>query len=120
MAAKSKCGICGRAKELVKTACCGHWICERLSCYEKHDRFTLCGNHYHNQHAGHWQDCEKCVAMFPAEMSAWYGTNEFNFEKMKKPPAFQPTQCSSCGVVIKLSEGGYSKLGPDHWYINCR
>ena len=45
-------------------------------------------------------------------MYVWYGTNEFNFEKLANPPTFEPTKCARCGVEIKLSEGGYS-LGPD-------
>jgi hypothetical protein len=24
----------------------------------------------------------------------WYGTNEYNFEKLPNPPAYEPTKCS--------------------------
>jgi hypothetical protein len=41
-------------------------------------------------------------------MYVYYGTNEYNFEKLANPPAYEPTKCSRCGKVIVLSEEGYS------------
>lgn len=43
------------------------------------------------------------------------GTNEYNFEKLDNPPDYEPTHCCKCGVVIVLSEGGYSQRGDEYW-----
>ncbi len=42
----------------------------------------------------------------------WYGTNEYNFEKLVNPPDYAPTTCVGCGTVISLAEDGYPH-GPD-------
>jgi hypothetical protein len=116
---KPRCGLCGKTKNLIKTDCCGNWICDdehkyvlfsyaRNSCYRNHRRFTLCGFHAGEGHAGYWKDCQKCRKEFPTEMYVWYGTNEYNFEKLENPPAYKPTKCSKCGAVIVLSGSGYS------------
>ncbi len=44
------------------------------------------------------------------EMYVWYGTNEFNFDKLENPPKFKPTYCAGCGEVIRLPDGGYTSL----------
>ncbi len=115
----AKCGLCGATKNLIKTECCGQWICDdeheyvmfsyaRNSCSRNHRRFTICGNHYAEGHSGHWKDCKKCRDALVTEMYVDYGTNEYNFEVLENPPAFEPTKCISCGAVIVLAEGGYS------------
>jgi predicted RNA-binding Zn-ribbon protein involved in translation (DUF1610 family) len=48
-------------------------------------------------------------------MYVWYGTNEFNFEKLENPPAFEPTHCAKCGRVIHLGTDGYTRH-PDGTY----
>lgn len=117
---KVRCGLCGKSKKLTATDCCGRAICDdeenyvmfsyaRNSCSRNHRRFTLCGHHQNEGHSGRWQDCGKCRKDFEAEMYVYYGTNEYNFEKLENPPPFQPTQCAKCSAVIKLSEGGYSQ-----------
>ena len=35
------------------------------------------------------------------------------------PPAYDPTRCAQCGVVIVLSEGGYSSVGDQHYCEKC-
>jgi len=63
---KAKCGLCGKTKKLMKTECCDNWICDdydqyvmfsfaRNSCARNHDRYTLCGYHYHEGHQGDWE-----------------------------------------------------------------
>lgn len=116
-----RCGLCGKTGKLTKTECCDQWICDdedqyvlfsysRDSCYRNHSRYTLCGYHYNEEHSGDWQTCKRCRADFEHELEMYveYGTNEYNFEKLKNPPKFKPTYCSRCGVRIILSEGGYS------------
>ena len=117
-----RCGLCEKRENLTRTECCNQWICDdeenyvifsyaRNSCHRNHSRFTLCASHQNEEHKGKWQDCKKCRANFQTEIYVWYGTNEYNFEKLPNPPAYEPTRCDGCKVVIKLSEGGYSQ-GP--------
>jgi hypothetical protein len=124
------CGLCGATANLTKTECCGQWICDdedqyelfsyaRNSCSRNHRRFTLCGHHHTEGHEGRWQDCSKCRDTFETEMYVYYGTNEYNFEKLPNPPAFEPTHCASCGKVIKLGEDGYSVLGSKYTCMDC-
>jgi hypothetical protein len=118
-----RCGLCGKRGSLTRTQCCGQWICDdehkyvlfsyaRNSCHRNHRRYTLCGHHHAERHAGTWQDCPKCRENFATEMYVWYGTNEYNFEKLVNPPDYAPTTCVGCGAVIHLGEDGFSH-GPD-------
>lgn len=124
------CGICGKTKNLTKTECCGNWICDdeqnyvmfsyaRNSCYRNHRRYTLCGFHHAEGHEGRWQDCAECRGNFETEMYVHYGTNEYNFEKLPNPPAYEPTHCHQCGQVISLGEDGYSISGGDYFCDRC-
>jgi len=127
---KNQCGLCGKTKNLIKTDCCGNWICNderkyimfsyaRNSCYRNHSRFTLCGYHHTEKHPGHWKDCKFCKGSFMTEMYVWYGTNKYNFEKLKNPPVYEPTHCTVCGKVIVLGEDGYAQLGDKFWCEDC-
>lgn len=118
-----RCFICGKRTNLVKTECCGQWICDdednyvlfsyaRNSCHRNHRRYTLCGSHHAEEHEGHWKTCSKCREDIKTEMYVWYGTNEYNFEKLENPPSFEPTHCDECGVIIRLGDDGYSE-GPN-------
>jgi hypothetical protein len=53
------------------------------------------------------------------EMYVWYGTNEYNFEKLENPPEYEPTLCTDCGKVIVLGEDGYAQLGDKFWCEVC-
>lgn len=127
---RPRCGLCGKTGKLTKTDCCGQWICDdedqyvlfsydTNSCHRNHDRYTLCAHHHEEGHAGAWQDCPECREDFETEMYVWYGTNEYNFEKLANPPAYEPTTCAKCGKVIHLGEGGYSICGNDYFCIRC-
>ncbi len=122
-----RCGLCGRTKNLTKTECCGNWICDdehkyvmfsyaRNSCSRNHRRYTLCSYHYTEGHPGNWKDCAKCREGFETEMYVWYGTNEYNFEKLPNPPEYEPTHCADCGKVIRLGEEGYYMISRDYYY----
>lgn len=127
------CELCGkRKKPREQTDCCGHWICNdeneyvlfsyaRNSCSRNHRRFTLCGFHHIEKHKGDWKTCKKCRESFEheLEMYVWYGTNEYNFEKLKNPPKFKPTYCSKCGTRIILPDEGYSTLCGVYRCDNC-
>jgi hypothetical protein len=52
-------------------------------------------------------------------MVVWYGTNEFNFEKMPDPPSYEPTKCSRCGTVINLGTDGHTRSGDEYWCEKC-
>jgi hypothetical protein len=52
-------------------------------------------------------------------MYVWYGTNEYNFEKLPNPPAYEPTTCHKCGRMISLGEDGYSSIGGHYFCDNC-
>jgi hypothetical protein len=54
---RPKSGLCGKTAKLIKTDCCGNWICNdegkcvifsyaRNSCHRNHSRFTLRGYHH--------------------------------------------------------------------------
>jgi len=125
-----KCGLCGKTGNLTKTECCGQWICDdedqyvlfsyaRNSCYRNHQRFTLCGYHYTEGHPGDWKTCQKCRDEIETEMYVYFGTNEYNFEKLENPPSYEPKECSKCGAAIVLSESGYSQRGDEYWCEKC-
>jgi hypothetical protein len=52
-------------------------------------------------------------------MYVWYATNEYNFEKLENPPDYEPTRCSQCGRVIRLSEESYSLKKGGYWCAEC-
>ena len=127
---KPKCGLCGKTKKLTKTECCGQWICDdedkyvlfsysTNSCSRNHRRYTLCGYHHIEGHEGNWKDCQKCRNSFETEIYVYYGTNEFNFQKLENPPAYLPTKCARCGTVISLGYDGYSTKGNEYWFEDC-
>jgi hypothetical protein len=125
------CGLCGKKnKTCQKIECCGNWVCgnendyvmfsySRDICCRNHRRFTLCGYHHTEGHRGDWQKCKECLSSFEPEICAWYGTNEYNFEKLSNPPKFKPTHCANCDVVISLSEGGYTSFGDKYACEKC-
>lgn len=122
-AAPRRCGLCRKTRKLTKTECCGNWICDdegnyvlfsyaRNSCYRNHRRYTLCGFHHTEEHPGRWTDCQRCLNdIAETEMCVWYGTNEYNFEKLKNPPAYEPARCAKCRKVIVLSQEAYTTSG---------
>lgn len=106
---KPTCGLCGSSKKLTKTECCDNWICDdedsyvlhsfaRNSCYRNHDRYTLCGFHYHNNHSGEWQDCKACKDAFDLSDYVDRGTNAYNFEVLKDPEKVT-IKCVNCGFT---------------------
>lgn len=91
----------------------------RDSCYRNHDRYTLCSYHYHEGHSGDWKTCPECRADFDTEMYVYYGTNEYNFEKLENPPEYEPTRCARCNTVIALGTDGYTMVGGDYFCTRC-
>jgi len=127
---RPKCGLCGKTRKLTKTQCCGQWICDdedkyvlfsyaTNSCHRNHSRYTLCGYHYTEKHPGDWKDCPDCRNSFETEMYVYYGTNEFNFQKLENPPPYLPTKCARCGVVISLGYDSYSRKGDEFRCEEC-
>lgn len=127
----ARCGLCGKTRTLTQTECCGQWICDdegryvlfsyaRNSCHRNHSRYTLCGFHHTEEHPGRWMECTRCLdEIAKTEMYVWYGTNEYNFEKLKNPPVYEPTHCSKCRKVIVLSTDGYSISGKGYVCGSC-
>lgn len=116
---KRRCGLCGKSGKLVKTDCCGQWICDdnskyvmfsfaRNSCWRNHNRYTLCAHHFYEKHKGDWQTCKKCLDDFDTEDYVDLGTNSCNFEKLKNPPTFEPTRCVVCNKIIVRAKEGYA------------
>ena len=72
-------------------------------------------------HKDSWKDCKKCLNDFKneLEMYVWYGTNEYNFEKLLNPPKFEPTYCAGCKKIISLSNGGYGTFGGKYVCDKC-
>jgi len=125
-----RCGLCGKTKNLTRTECCGNWICNdehkhtpfsigQDSCYRGHNRYTLCAYHFNEGHEGNWQDCPQCRKDFETEMYAWYGTNEYNFDKLENPPAYEPTKCVRCGGIIKLAQDTCTVTGDGYLCQAC-
>ena len=125
-----RCGLCGKTGNLTRTECCGQWICDdeeryvmfsfaRNSCHRNHDRYTLCSYHHNENHQGDWKTCPKCREDFETEIYVYYGTNEYNFEKLENPPAYEPTRCAKCKRIIVLSEDGYSMRGEKYFCSKC-
>ena len=118
-ASEDACGLCGKTKRLTWTECCNRLICDdegeyvpfsyaRSSCSRNHRRYTLCGLHHMEGHEGTWKTCAACRKYCAElEMYVYYGTNEYNFEKLENPPAYKPTHRRSCGRVIALGRDGY-------------
>jgi len=52
-------------------------------------------------------------------MYVWYGTNEYNWEKLENPPKYEPEKCKICGRKIDMGKGGYSRSGPDYLCWEC-
>ncbi|MBI3370954.1 MAG: hypothetical protein HY017_04230 [Betaproteobacteria bacterium] len=129
--AKPRCGLCGKSGKLTKTECCGNRICDdhnkyvafsyaRNSCSRNHDRYTLCAYHHNEGHSGRWIDCKECRKSFETEIYVWYGTNEYNFEKLENPPSFEPKHCAVCGKIINLGTDGYAQLGDRFTCEECQ
>lgn len=127
---KPKCGLCGKSRNLTQTGCCDNWICDdehkyvmfsyaRNSCHRNHSHYTLCAYHHTEEHEGDWKDCARCRRSFETEIYVWYGTNDYNFEKLPNPPAYEPTKCSQCSVIIVLSDDEYSRLGKEYFCGEC-
>lgn len=127
---KRRCDLCGKSVKLVQTECCGQWICDdedsyvlfsyaRDSCSRNHRRYTLCGYHSAEEHAGSWKACSECRTSFEMEMYVYYGTNEYNFEKLENPPAYAPTKCARCKAIISLGTDGYSQRGGAYYCEDC-
>ena len=127
---KERCGLCGKRGKTTKTGCCGNLICDdynqyklfsyaRNSCARNHDSFTLCASHRHEEHVGHWKSCKQCLGGFDAEMYDWYGSNEYNFEKLDVLLPFTPHQCGHCRAMILQSRDGYSMKGKLYFCERC-
>jgi len=125
-----RCGLCGRTKNLTKTECCDQWICDdegdyvmfsydHNSCIRNHRRYTLCGHHFADDHAGQWKDCKKCKTGCETEMYVYYGTNEYNFERLRNPPSYKPKKCKTCGKAFWLSQETHSVIGRDYLCEKC-
>jgi CRISPR/Cas system-associated protein endoribonuclease Cas2 len=72
-----------------------------------------------NVKKGDWKECQKCRKDFETEMYVWYGTNEYNFEKLANPPKYEPTKCAKCRKIIKLGEDGYSLIRGQYLCEKC-
>lgn len=125
-----RCGLCGKWNKLTRTECCGNWICNdehkyvmftyaHNSCHRNHDRYTLCATHHNEEHDGDWKTCQICRDEIELEMYVWYGTNEYNFEKLENPPEFSPTHCAKCNRVIRLALEGYSMTADGYVCSDC-
>jgi len=126
-----RCGLCGKTDNLIRTDCCGQWICDdedqyqlfsfaRNICSRNHRRYTLCGYHHAEGHPGDWRECSVCRDDFETEIYVYYGTNEYNFVKLEDPPHYEPTRCIRCNEIIRLGEDGYAITSEGHICLDCR
>jgi len=75
--------------------------------------------HFVEEHRGSWQDCKKCRRLIEPELYAYFGTNDYNFEKLANPPAYEPTHCTGCNKVIKLASDSYTLAKGGTYCISC-
>ena len=129
-AKERRCALCGATGGLTRTECCDRWICDdeggyvmfsyaRNSCSRNHRRYTLCGSHHAEGHAGRWPECAACRENFVTELYVYFGTNEYNFAKLENPPAFEPTKCVGCQCRIRLGLDGYSLTAEGYFCEHC-
>ncbi len=127
---EKKCFICGKKTKLVKTECCNQWICNdadkyvmfsysRNSCYRNHARYTLCAYHVNEGHTGDWKTCKQCSTDFDTETYVYYGTNNYNFEKLENPPKYEPTRCVKCNKIINLGKDGFVAGKDGYTCMSC-
>ncbi len=91
----------------------------RNSCSRNRRKYTLCGFHGEEGHEGNWQDCPECREHMQTEIYVWYGTNKYNFEKLKNPPTYKPTKCAKCKKVIRLTQDGYTVTDEGYLCARC-
>ena len=60
-----------------------------------------------------------CRAEFETELFVYFGTNEYNFERLPNPPKYKPTRCGECSEIIRLGEDGYTMSGDGYTCSNC-
>lgn len=125
-----KCGLCGNRDNLIKTECCNNWICndedqyvpfsfDNNSCYRNHDRHTICGIHYNEEHSGKWQDCQECKDMYEVEMYVYFATSNYNFAPLEDPPTYDPIKCYKCSKIIKLGFEDCSRTNKGYICAEC-
>ncbi len=56
---------------------------------------------------------------FETEMYVYYGTNDYNFQKLPDPPRFEPTLCDKCGRRVVLSDVGYTQMAGTYICMSC-
>lgn len=123
---KIRCGLCGKTGKIYYTPCCNNPICDdedkyelfsyaRNSCSRNHRRFTLCSFHFNEGHKGDWKTCQECKNNLHPEMYDWYGSNEYNFDKLDDLLPFTPIRCGICRSMIFQSQESYAAL-PDGTY----
>jgi hypothetical protein len=124
---RKRCGLCGATDKIIKTKCCNNYICDAEvsymfddgSCYHKHYGLTICGHHYAWKHEGEWQNCQKCRNSLMTERYVWYGTNNYNFTKLETPPTFEPNNCCTCGIIIKIGQESYWVKDNNYYCFHC-
>jgi len=125
--AKLSCFICGAGGSEVKlgrTDCCNLPVCDneeeyqmfsysRDFCKRSHSRYTSCGFHHNNRHAGDWRECTKCDDELPQDTSgvrSWYSTNGFNvtpaLERCLTQGSYLTKPCSGCKGRIMPGHDG--------------
>ena len=68
---------------------------------------------------GHGRIARNVKKNMKPEIYIWHGTNEFNFEKLKEIPKFEPTKCLKCQRVINLGREPYAVIGDQYECFHC-
>ena len=122
----TKCGLCGETRKdlLEVTECCGLTLCNREDEYEmmsysrefcsrSHRRYSGCGYHHGEGHAGDWRACSDCAAeqKKPGQLT-WQDFNGYCFTPgTRQQGDLYSIPCSTCAGRIVQGVEGYAWSG---------
>lgn len=127
---RTGCTACGRRGEVKPSECCGLLFCAGGSpfspyasplahCERSHSRYTVCGYHHGQGHAGPWANCEVCKSDFEPQLYEYYASNRCNSGQRPYDSKLHHPRCNDCARWIDLLADGYWVEGGGFLCIRC-